>query len=314
MRGPQTTIPSVVPVFVRGLVAMALFLSATVLVCVNCEAASKDSLADLVSNPQTWSNFDWSRPDESSVLRLDSWEQYSGRQEWTDRVLVKRQTIHLADLPFKALWYSVSDKSGSHKELVFLTDKFSREDCTQVFEWVARLVGQPYITVDRSFRQARVEYYDRKSEWELGATRILGSCLASSYPEAKGFVPARLLVNFISKAATKRARALVAVNCSRHAEYRGFDKAPAKQTDKIYVIDQDRQEVLDQSNLPLDGQHIITDTSVLIKIDDKAAVGNLEINRITGTYSTTLRSVVDATLSKVLSGMCEPIDLQRRKF
>ena len=319
MRIQQTMTPGAVSVFARCLIAMALFLSATVLVCVNCEAASKDSLADLVSNPQTWSNFDWSRPDESSVLRLESWEQYSGKQEWPDRVLIKRQTAQLAGLPFEARWSSVADKSGSHNQLNFAVHKFSRQSCTKVLEWIASHFGQPYVAVDRTIRSSSAEVDDRQSEWEIGSTRVHVACLVYFFPASKEFHPTILLIKFTSTAATQRARPLAAINCSRHFEYRGFDKPPTKEPDQIFLIDEDRQKVRYQSNVSLDGEHVITSTTVSAKFTDNKLVPNLEIirdlaiNRITGTLREELSNTKE-NFSVIVTGTCEPIDLQRRKF
>jgi hypothetical protein len=176
-------------------------------------------------------------------------------------------------------------------------------------EWLASHFGKPYVAVDRTIRASDIEVDDRQSEWEIGRSRIRGKCLAYSDSESKIFIAGYFTIEFTSKAATSRARPLVAVSCSQHFhEARGLDIG--KGVDRVIVIDEDMQQILRQDNTLLGGDTVITDKSVLVKnfLDIKGST--LEIDRITGT----LRSKVDAEANVVVTGTCEPIDLQRRKF
>jgi hypothetical protein len=293
---------------------MSIKCFALILLIVSLPAVvfAETSFLELLMSKDYWGNQQWDNI-RSDVLWADKrWQPYTGKENFKFLTIQKTQKLTIEGIRLEALTQLLNN-SKYPKKLLLRTFEFQKNDCSTMMNWAIKHYGTPTANNDLSSKQENwLETTLREVQWDIGNTRITGYCFASYAPLSNKFSPMSIVFSYAHKDVAEKLKEAVTIKCSQQFTNVGIRDAnpPRKEKDIIFIIDDERKEVLNTSKNRIKGTHTVTENLVTIKYENKD--GSLEyiIDRNTGSFEGKVRMGASPTTGIDIIGSCERIKLE----
>lgn len=285
----------------------------------NITIASED-ITSLIGDRQYWETFQWDKAENSTIWKLQGWEDYKGKPE-SNHPIVKEQTVFLLGIDFTGRQIKENPPAKMPWGLAIISTKTSGEQCEQIVSWSTSKFGKP-TALDTSYEialgpspESQFDNMQKVYEWIVGSTHITVICAGYvskvRLPDSHASVLS--LISFTDQTNDKPLTPLFALKCSGKITALA-DSSINELPPFTFIIDTYHGRVRNLRKVPLDKQSSITPDRISFIQEGEDIVIDHHIDRLTGGYSAESRSTKTKKPQARISGECEKVTITGPKF
>jgi len=277
----------------------------------NITIASED-ITSLIGDRQYWESFQWDKAENSTIWKLQGWENITERDESARQTFLKRRIVSMLGIDFTASEIKKDLPAQMPWILSIYSTETSAEKCEHIVSWSTSKYGKP-TALDTSYEfasfgsspESQINNVEKVYEWIVGSTRIVLSCA--------GFVPKvplpdthlLSLISFTHQTNDKSLTPLFALKCSGKITALA-DSSTSEFQPFTFIVDTYWGKVRSLRKAPFNHSSITADRISFIQEGEDMVLDH-SVDRLTGRYFAEMRSKKTQKPQTRSSGECEKV-------
>jgi hypothetical protein len=180
-------------------------------------------------------------------------------------------------------------------------------DCASFLTWVTKKFGKPSTMVDMSRPGKQESWVEWTADWSFGQTRVQATC-GGLQMGSDTFVPALVALMYRHHTMLAAVQDLIYVECSATRKFVGSldqGKAPEQGAPWTLIVDPNSRRLLRHNKSPFSKTERYSDEEIVATDSNENASMNIQLNRITGSFSAQTRLKKEPRAGSDTWGKCE---------
>lgn len=276
--------------------------------------ASED-MASLIGDRQYWEAFQWDKAENSTIWKLQGWEDFTGKQD-SNKTFVRERTVFLSGIDFTGSQIKENQPAKMPWTLAISSIKTSAEKCEQIVSWSTSKFGKPKA-LDTSYEiafgpspESQLDNVEKVYGWIVGSTSITVLCggVVPKIPQQDSDPSFVTLISFTHQTNDKPVTPLFALKCSGKITAL-VDSSIHESMSFTFFVDTYWGLVRNAKKVPFGTRTSITPDQISFSREKNDLVIDHRINRFTGEYSAEGWSMKTKIPQTRASGECERVTM-----
>ncbi len=248
---------------------------------------------------RSWQN------DSAIVSLVAKWPDYSGKQGFPDKVLIKQTDVSVVGVRFQAE-YRVVTASSAQEIILLNSGEFTEQDCGNLAERFRDALGPPDIVADLT----TANVLDKTLEWAFSRSRLRLYCAGGHIDNQ--FVAGAAVVSFRHSSLDRPLSPIIRLSCTAK---RSWANQPDKTQDEPpfrISLDPNRERVVAASGFSIGKTTAFRNDSIELRGYVGSVPTRFELDRITGNYVWKSESSPEPALEFRQWGQCTKVSTDSR--